>query len=832
MPKPWYYMDVYCFETGYSFEESILEKLDNSKVLVLFASANSLKSFWVKFELEQAKKLSRNGILKRSITLVIDENISHKDLPDWMQETKIERVYFPSRAAEIIQAHRIDLLGLNKKQYFVGREDLLSDFNEKFIPESMEPSPKIIVLHGLSGVGRRTFLRNALKSSHSLTLAKEIDLEPTDDLDKFYFMLLDRLGGLHSKDDFDRELKYFRKLNRNQRSSEISKCLESLTLENSVPVIVDNGAFLDSSNKYNQDLINIFEAYKKTNKYLAIIHTRKPSHTDIEWKNWGALYFRVPPLGPKGTRKLLSVLFQQYKINASEEDVNELILYLEGYPPSVNHAALIAKEHNLSILLADKKRLEEFKAQTFKDFDKGLDLSEHERLVLKILANQTSLSLSIICKMLDLDEKAMAALLTRLIDFNFILNETEFDTFRLSPPLRNAVLNKFSDLTIEEFAKIAESLKKEYWEGDLPFPSLEVVNATVHALLKSNSSELSNFKGIILPSVIYKVAKDIYDQKSTPGTWGQVRDLTLRVLSLDKNHIKARILYFKCLVRLSNWGKAKEQLEKLKILESQDGYYYLEGFYHWKRSKFAKAITSFKTALLKGNQALAVYHGLGYCFFMLGKYKEALKEVNTGLQKYSRRGMFLDLGVKITMRIGDLAQAEKFVEEMKSYSEDHQYRHRKSTLHNRKYEFQAALRYSQQTILAQPPRFEYFANHIDNLIELENFDEAGDLINKVDRDYQRAQDKRDYIIGLRCKLFIKRHNIREAEDEWNKLADKNIGVSLNLMAQILEQKIEDSRSSPSERLKAKEELIEIKNKMPENPVIFYESVWDTSRDVE
>jgi TIR domain len=46
--------DKFCFETGDEFIEAIKKGLDESTVFVLFASSNSVKSFWVQLETDEA----------------------------------------------------------------------------------------------------------------------------------------------------------------------------------------------------------------------------------------------------------------------------------------------------------------------------------------------------------------------------------------------------------------------------------------------------------------------------------------------------------------------------------------------------------------------------------------------------------------------------------------------------------------------------------------------------------------------------------------------------------------------------------------------------------
>ncbi len=51
--------DIWAFETGESFIQAIRKAIAGSDFFVLFASRESLKSLWVKFEIQEAEELLR-----------------------------------------------------------------------------------------------------------------------------------------------------------------------------------------------------------------------------------------------------------------------------------------------------------------------------------------------------------------------------------------------------------------------------------------------------------------------------------------------------------------------------------------------------------------------------------------------------------------------------------------------------------------------------------------------------------------------------------------------------------------------------------------------------
>ena len=98
----------------------------------------------------------------------------------------------PVQTARIIKMRLIVDSGLEKQVLpFVGRENDLQEMSTKLITPPEKPSPRIIVISGLDGVGRRTFARRALKDYLSLDVSPVILLEETDSLDKLEWQFVE-----------------------------------------------------------------------------------------------------------------------------------------------------------------------------------------------------------------------------------------------------------------------------------------------------------------------------------------------------------------------------------------------------------------------------------------------------------------------------------------------------------------------------------------------------------------------------------------------------------------------------------------------------------------
>jgi len=101
-------------------------------------------------------------------------------------------------------------------------------------------------------------------------------------------------------------------------------------------------------------------------------------------------------------------------------------------------------------------------------------------------------------------------------------------------------------------------------------------------------------------------------------------------------------------------------------------------------------------------------------------------------------------------------------------------------------------------------RFEAYCLKADLLIELRQFEEAMQVL-----DYLRTKFgfvKEDIQLGLRCKLYIRTGEWRQAEITWRSIRNKNAEVATAMLRQIYELKTTDHTISLVERKKAQDEL--------------------------
>ena len=797
--------DAWVFETGDKFTEAIRKAIAGSDLFVFFVSRESLQSLWVKFEQQEAEELLRLEVLTSSLALIIDPTVKPHDLPKWMQRALITPVVQPARAARLIEAALNKLRGVKDQPLFIGREELLKEFSEKLIPPEGRQPPHLVCVGGLSGVGRKTFLRRGLADFLSLGFGPIFVLQAADDLEMLHLQLLDELGETDSTAEIEAAIERFRKADVGKKADYLAQMLLSAAQGNFAPVIVDEGALLDVNGTYTPEARALVQAiHKYPTLFVAIIHSRRPAHSDMELMSFGALYMRVPPLDLASTKRLLIQSARTASVVLESAQVDDLSAYLDGYPPAVHLAVSMAKDYGVAVLLADKSSLVDFKIHTFGKVLEKLNLKDAEWAILRLLAANAVLPLEAIAVMANLSPEIVAQTLHALIDRNLVLPVG--NDFQLAAPIRSAVASLKGVFSQDDQARIAERLKEAYWQGRVP--PFEVINATVYAVLRSGGSdkELATFGKFVMPSIMYRVAKEQYDSGGEKG-WEAAEQLLTRIIELVPNHRASLILLFKTYVRLNRWKGAE------KVLSEIDGFrlterHYLRGFLAWKKGDLGAAVSHFRNAMAVGHHAVEVYHGLASCLFQLQNLEEAEKVVEKGLAGRRRPNFVLwDLAAQIAILREQYDKAAQIIEELSRLGEDEDYHHRFATLLSARKRFSTALEHARIAASGKRKRFEVLAHLADILIELENFEEARQQIDSLDESYRIGSTRHDVRLGLRCKLFLRKGEWQAAENIWAEIHDRKRPVHLALRAEILRQKIDDLATTPGQRAMAEQELL-------------------------
>src|SRR5207249_3513404 len=128
-------VDRKAFRPGDSLPDAIRKALGAGDMVVLFASARSIASTWVGYEMSEAEVRRLQGDLKRLLVITTDDPVSRKLLPSWLQVGIVGHASTPARAADLITAHIVALeSGARPSTLFIGRERDMVELRSSLIP--------------------------------------------------------------------------------------------------------------------------------------------------------------------------------------------------------------------------------------------------------------------------------------------------------------------------------------------------------------------------------------------------------------------------------------------------------------------------------------------------------------------------------------------------------------------------------------------------------------------------------------------------------------------------------------------------------------------------
>ena len=793
------------FEPGEDFRDSIRRGLDESSVFVLFASARSLASSWVKFEIDEAETRRLAGKLKSVLVVVIDRSVKPSDLPPWMQKGLFSLHTRPTQAARLILSKLMQFEGADKQLLFVGREEILKEVAGQLPPPGGVPAPQVLVFSGLEGVGRRSVARRALKDNLNLSIGPVLVLEDTDDLGTLYLQLLEDASALTTRDQYKKAIKAFNAASSDEQAKLIAREIEAIARDNAATIIVDQGALIEESGMFSESVAAVFResVASKAEPYVVVVQRRRPPMAQTTGSNRIAS-FAVHPLGLEATRRLF---VQSYKAMMGalpdEKAVQELTPYLDGYPPAVQLAVSYAHRYGLDALVADKSALVDLKVRTFDRVLSKLQLDATDQLILRVLGMEPGLSLDVLATIMDASTVDIVPRVNRLIDHSVIVRYS--DALSLAAPMRHSVYREFGIILPNEYSLFAQRLKGRYWEDPDNVPSLDAIDATLYTTARASGNEFGDFADLVVPSMLLKVATAAYHEKD----WKAARDFAQRATDADPRLDRAWVILAKAYIRLAHeggaeWSQAEAAVSRLNQIGNRQQHY-VAGFLNRKRGNFKAAVHHFKQAENSGDRGVAVYRERAYCRFQLGLMDEAQADIKVALDKYPRNPFVIDLAAAIAIRQGNYPVAETFLKDLEELEpQKEHYYHRLATLYAAKGQFHRALEEADRAALRTPPVAEILANRIDILIELERYKDALVELDQVALRF-KGSAARDVQVGLRCKLQLRQANWREAEVLYSTLHNKEFPVHKSLRAELLRQKSTDLTISADERKVAREE---------------------------
>ncbi|MEU7783432.1 TIR domain-containing protein [Amycolatopsis sp. NPDC049159] len=789
--------DEFSFQAGQDFREEIRHHLSDGNLFVFIASRRSLESSWCKFELDEAELQRMSGGIAGQITLIVDQDVSFKELPNWLSRSRALIQPRPSQAARDIEFGLIATQSLDDRRPLVGRELELKQIREEIL-QFGSVVPRILLARGLPGVGRRSLLERATFDNLDLRFGPYFEVDRNQRLEDLYLFLVDETGDLETRRRMAEALAAFRELEQSSQSKEICNKIDILCDNRSVPTLIDAGGLLNDEGAYQVQWQAVIEEFstRKSDRYIGLIHRRRPYiHRELDQH---VLIVDVSPLDPPSTETLLRQIFKRSDTEFNSGEVKELAEYVAGYPPAAYAADALARRYGLDHLLVDKTELVDFKAKTFQRFVHELQLSDIQWTLLRFLGNERPLTLNALRSALGWSDEELSETLKSLIDLSLI--NIRDRAYFVSSPIKESIFRVHGFLGTDFYRDVANRMTEEYWKPGALAPPLAVIDATLHAVAMADIAEPTEVSSLVRVSTVEQAAGEYYNR----ADYEKALQYATRCQDMHEgDNRNIRELRYKCLVRLEKWTDAEEQLREIEA-SADRRYWFLKGFGLRRRGLVGDAEKSFNTALKVGDRSISVFRELAFCQYAGGRYGEARKSCLTALGRDNGNAFLLDLLVKINLAMEDFVAASDALKRLESVDVLRKFiYHRRASYFAKRKNYDAALHELNQAIEGSSGLFEAYAMKVGVLINAEKYPEAEDAMRALLERF--PHERHDVKIGLQVKSLARQGSWQEAYIVWHKLHAKDLPVHQALLKSILLIKSEDPALTIDQRNHAKDQ---------------------------
>ncbi|MGV3464152.1 MAG: TIR domain-containing protein [Heyndrickxia sp.] len=615
-------VDKYTFESGAKTISQIFENLEKTDLFVLIISNAALDSDWVRFEINQTKDHLDLSKIKRFLPINIDRNVTHNDprIPTWISHNY--DLKFVSNlniiVGKIKRQLREIIIEANPKiaeriTNFVGRNSLIEEFEDKYVNiENIKPTT--IIVSGLEGVGRRSFLKKALEKNKLFAATYEpipISLELADSIDDLILKLDE--GHYSYKKDFIADLL---SKDLNEKISFLKKMIIEYINSHEIIFIIDSGCLIGRTGEFNDWFLLLANSVEFENKIsFCIISKYRPSRFEVTKLKHKQINQHVPPLSDADKEKLVIRIMNSRGISFEKNKLNTLLSFLNGFPEQIFYTADLIQEQGVDSVLKMREYINDYyDNKLLKQFKQIIENKNTKDIVI-VLAQFGTVSYEYLVDIFydnsHLDQ-ALEELFT-LGAYELVGIGKEFIKidYALADYINRNNVETSSNTQSRIKHKISTIINDE---ADIPTYS-DTLNTLKQGLI-SGQIIPSN---LLLPSLVLKSISVLYDKRE----FKKLIDLANRVLEnaqhIDKL-IKREIHYFLCLAyaRLKD-DRFESEIKHFDFPETE----FLYGLYHRIRRNYKKAKDHLRAAVKNMPNKIQARSELVLTLFALDQYNEA-----------------------------------------------------------------------------------------------------------------------------------------------------------------------------------------------------------------
>jgi tetratricopeptide (TPR) repeat protein len=752
-------IDRWNFEAGDDLLRAMQEYVADAGLFVLIASAASKESIWVRFEARIAEYMTASVPDRQVLVLLLGSGIAAGDLPEWLQRYNAVPVHNPNEAASYISRRLAQMTREQVAQRFVGRS---TDYDvlEGLMLE--RGNPRIFYLSGVTGIGRQSLAEELARRLLDLRDSVTITLQDGDDLGAIVAKLAPYGANLAADDSlvavvdgiknagedalFERFVTYCRRIDTSQR----------------LIVFRDAGGIVSPDGLLNVALRRVLERLDAEKVgYCALIARRFLRDPAV---NFALPARRLDRMTDEDMKRLMSSLMRQSRYELTVLYLDDLLDYLNGFPPAAYLASQLINDYGPDVLERDKRPLTQFQANSFvNQLMKDDLLTPSRRAILSTLLSYSPLPFSVLEAVLP-EGSDIAGDIRYLMDYGFV-SVDDNGYFLLSPPLIAAVGFQIG-YQLTNHAAVADNLANYINTYSAYEKSIDLHRALFRSLALSGQ-RTDHPLVIELTSDIFRLQERLYHGRKFKESVGYGK----LVLERQPDNLRSLTLLIRAYAQLYEFDYAHAYLNILRERGRDTDVAYLEGFAERKAGKHHSAIEHFKSAIALGRDDVIVYRDLAFSYFALNELDEASYYLEKARARGPNNRYVLDLAVQIALRQNDVAAIPEKMTDLSRVDHVDHYKHRQSDVSYFMGDYPKAYKEACESVeLAEEVPLAFSAQVIKCEIQLGYLKSASEHLDQLDRDFPNLHH--DVKLRLRIKFELASHNPEEALSLTERFAHK------------------------------------------------------------
>ena len=585
LPQARLEIDSLSFEHGKTSASEITKSISRSQLFVLFASKEVLESEWIKSEIEIAQQQYFKNQIRGILVFILDD-IPIKAVGDWLRTFVVMRSKNALRISNTIKSKLIQIDASNNliERPFVPRNSLNEEFYRKLANLS-NPTTGIYI-SGVEGIGRKTFVSNALTQLYPSADVIGINVPVFDGegLLEAYFKIFSQWNNPSNAD-----LAALYTLSSDMSYEEISE--KFLVLLNEIGetksfvwLQFDNSATNEEGEiepQFLQILQNI-----ESNRPTLIIRARKSPKITDQRKTPNIAYIKVQSLTAEESKRLWIYALKFYQVEPiNSQMIDYLCEQISGHPNLIWMAAEYVAVTGLLAIQANLRMFTESLEKLSMSLIDGLPLSDSAKKVLALFDEFGTISLEDLQIVFgaDSDEQDLADAVTSLVSYSLLeMDETHF---KIAPYFQHTRFRKSFSVEVDPFLDVSRKRLLDVvntYSVDESV-SFSTIDSTILSAIKLNEKLPFGFdEKAIVGSHYLRLARSYYDRQNYVESTNFARKAFDKEYTLtDSAKNEALRLLGISAIRIGNGQQrdfAIENLVKLDTIQSKRHIAFIKGF--------------------------------------------------------------------------------------------------------------------------------------------------------------------------------------------------------------------------------------------------------------